>query len=62
MTGAISGAGTAYPSGAAEFNLGFSAVYVTRSLFFYVVFCILLFVRLSSFFFHYIVCPPIYDL
>jgi len=31
-TGATSGAGTAYPSGAHEFTPGFSGVCVTRSL------------------------------
>jgi hypothetical protein len=31
-TGATSGAGTAYPSGAPEFTLGFSGFRVTRSL------------------------------
>ena len=32
MAGATSGAGTAYPSEAPEFTLGFSGVRVTRSL------------------------------
>jgi hypothetical protein len=32
MTGATSGAGTAYPSGAHEFTPGFSGVRVARSL------------------------------
>ena len=32
MTGVTCGAGTAYPSGAPEFTLVFSAVRVTRSL------------------------------
>jgi hypothetical protein len=34
MTGATSGAGTTYPSGAPEVTLGFSGVRVTRSLVF----------------------------
>ena len=36
MTGATSGAGTTYPSGAPEVTLGFSGVRVTRSLVLYV--------------------------
>ena len=38
MTGATSGAGTAYPSGAPEFTPGFSGIHVTRSLVLYVCF------------------------
>ena len=45
-TGNTSGAGTAYPSGAPEFNPGFSGVRVTRSL----ALCVWLFV-LQYFFF-----------
>ena len=40
MTGATSGAGTAYPSGAPEFTPVFSGILVTRSL----VFCVMRFV------------------
>ena len=38
MTGATSGAGTAYPSGAPEFTPGVSGARVTRSLVLYVCF------------------------
>ena len=44
---ATSIAGTAYPSGAPEFNLAFSGVCVARSLFFCVVFCRSLIVLLA---------------
>jgi len=56
MTGAISGAGTAYLSGAPEFTSGFSGVPVTRSL----VLCVYFVDRCTSFctfsFGHCIVC------
>jgi len=43
------GEGTAYPSGAPEFTIGFSGDRVARSLVFCVVFCRPLFFILSSF-------------
>ena len=46
-TGATSGVGTDYPSGAPEFTPGFQWVHVARSLVFLVVFCKLLFVLLA---------------
>jgi hypothetical protein len=49
-TGATSGEGTAYPSGATEFNPVFSGVLVTRSLVFYVLFLRLFFVLFVLFF------------
>jgi hypothetical protein len=49
-TGATSGAGTAYPYGKPAFTRGFSGVCVTRSLGLIVMFCRLLFVLLSFFF------------
>ena len=49
MTGAISGSGTAYPSGAPEFTPGFSGVRVTQSSFM-CMFCRSLFVLLYFFF------------
>ena len=46
-TGATSGAGTACPSGAPEFNPDFSGVRVARSLTFCIAFCRSLFVLFS---------------
>ena len=60
-TGATSGAGTAYHSGAPEFTSVFSGVRVGRSLVFCVMLCRLLFVILFfSSFSHCILCPSIY--
>ena len=59
-TGATSGEGTAYPSGATEFTPVFSGVLVTRSLVFYVLFLRLFFVLFVLFLSHCIVCPSIY--
>ena len=59
--GATSGAGTAYPPGAAEFTSCFSGVRVTRSLVLCVCFavCSLSFCMIS--FGHWVVCSsPIY--
>ena len=53
-TGATSGAGTAYPSGASEFTPGFSGVRVTRSLALCFVDRCLSFCTFS--FGHYVVC------
>ena len=59
-TGATSGAGTAYPSGAPLFTPAFSGVRVTRSLVLYVCFvdCCLSFCTFS--FGHCVVCSSIY--
>jgi hypothetical protein len=58
MTGATSGAETAYPPRALEFAPGFSGVRVTLSLVLYVCFVD----RCLSFFFWSIVCSsPIYE-
>jgi len=56
-TGATSGAGIAYPSGAHEFIPVFSGVRVTRSLLFCVIFCRSLFVPCPL---SWVVCPSIY--
>jgi hypothetical protein len=58
MTGAT---GTTYPSGAPEFTSGICGVHVSWSSVFYVVFCRLLFVLLSSFFWP-LYCLSFFDL
>ena len=60
-TGATSGAGTAYPSGTLEFTPVFSGVSAARSLVSCIVFCILLFVPLT-FFFWPLFCLFFFDL
>jgi len=58
---ATCGAGTAYPSGTADqFILFLCGIHVARSLVFCVLFCRSLFVLLSFYIGHFIVCPSIY--
>ena len=59
-TGATSGAGTAYPSGAPEFTPVFSGVRVTRSLVLYVCFVDRCLSFCSFSFGHGVVCSSIY--
>jgi hypothetical protein len=59
MTGATSGEGIAYPSGATEFTPVFGGILVTRSYPKFSMYCFLD-CCLSFFFSHCIVCPSIY--
>jgi len=60
-TDATSEAGTAYHSEISEFTLGFSGVRVNRFLVFCIFFCRPLFVALSLFVGHCVICPWTYS-